>query len=186
MIYIDKDKLIETYGIDDDNFINYLNKFATLKKIVNMCRLDVISKEKLNHLYNRFIYYNSLGHNLDTIVEETTPIIRNLFYYNGNAHFEYKLPINDVTVCNSNGSFVTISGRVCQVKINITTKRELIDGEYLFSLIPAPVSLFRLYFKTNNGDISLIIDDDGLRYATTRILPIDTFISSTFTYIFKK
>ena len=72
MADINKTKFIQTYGIDDDNFLTYLNKFATLKKIVGMGRLDVISKEKINHLYNRFIYYNSLGHNLETIIEETT------------------------------------------------------------------------------------------------------------------
>ena len=183
---VDKDKLIQVYGINDDKFIEYLNKFGTLKKIVNMCRLDVISKEKLNHLYNRFIYYNSLGHNLDTIVEETTPTIRNLFYFNGNGHFEYKLPDNGVSVSNTNSSFLSISGRVCQVKITITTKKEIKDGDYLFSLIPAPVSAFRTKINTSNGDISLIIDDDGLKYATTRDLPIDTFISDTITYIFRK
>ena len=132
---VDKTKFIKTYGINDDNFISYLNKFGTLKKIVNMCRLDVISKEKLNHLYNRYIYYNSLGHNLDTIVEETTPIIRNLFYYNGNGHFEYKLPGDDETVIDANSSYVTISGRVCQVKLAFRNKKELKGSVLLFSLI---------------------------------------------------
>ena len=183
---INKDKFIQVYGIDDDNFITYLNKFGTLKKIVNMDRLDVISKEKLNHLYNRFIYYNSLGHNLDTIVEETTPIIRNLFYYNGNGHFEYILPVNDKSLSSTNSSFLSIYGRVCQVKITITTKKEIKDGDYLFSLIPAPVSAFRTSINTSDGDISLIIDDNGLKYATTRNLPINTFISDTITYIFRK
>ena len=184
---IDKDKFIQVYGIDDDNFITYLNKFGTLKKIVNMDRLDVISKEKLNHLYNRFIYFNSLGHNLDTIVEETTPIIRNLFYFNGNGHFEYKLPDNNgITLGNTNDCFVTISGRVCQVKLAFRNKKELIKNDLLFSLIPAPVSRFRAKFYTINGDISLIIDDDGINYDSSTNLPIDTFISDTFTYIFKK
>ena len=183
---IDKDKLIETYGIDDDNFINYLNKFGTLKKIVNMCRLDVISKEKLNHLYNRFIYYNSLGHNLDTIVEETTPIIRNLFYFNGNGHFEYKLPDDDGLLCATNDCLVFISGRVCQINLAFTNKKEIKENDLLFSLIPAPISRFRVKIFTKSGDITLIIDDNGINYASTTDLPINSFISDTFTYIFKK
>ena len=182
---IDKDKLIQVYGVKDDNFKNYLNKLATQKKIVNMDRLDVISKEKLNHLYNRFIYFNSLGHNLDTIVEETTPIIRNLFYFNGNGHFEYTLP-DDKSVCGENSSFVSISGRVCQVKISITTKKELKPDDLLFSLIPAPVSKFRVNISRSVDNISLIIDDNGINYANTTNLPIGRFISDTFTYIFKK
>ena len=183
---IDKDKFIQVYGVNDDNFINYLNKFATLKKIVNMDRLDVISKEKLNHLYNRFIYFNSLGHNLDTIVEETTPIIRNLFYFNGNGHFEYNLPDDDGTLCSKNNCYVSISGRVCQVKISITTKKELKPDDLLFSLIPAPVSKFRVNISRSADNISLIIDDNGAKYSSTINLPKDTFISDTFTYIFKK
>ena len=183
---IDKTKFIQTYGINDNKFIEYLNKFATLKKIVNMDRLDVISKEKLNHLYNRFIYYNSLGHNLDTIVEETTPIIRNLFYYNGNGHFEYKLPDSDGTMCDLNDSYVAISGRVCQVKLNFITKREIKDGELLFPLIPAPVSLFRLNIARNTGIVTLLINDDGIIYNGTTNLPINSYVPTTFTYIFKK
>ena len=183
---IDKDNLIQVYGIDDDNFISYLNKFGTLKKIVNMCRLDVISKEKLNHLYNRYVYFNSLGHNLDTIVEETTPIIRNLFYFNGNGHFEYGLMDAEGTICNSNGSYITISGRLCQVKLNFVTKKELKDGDLLFSLIPAPVSEFRLNIARNDGNVSLVIDDNGITYASSTNLPINSYVPTTFTYIFRK
>ena len=183
---IDKDKFIQVYGIDDDNFITYLNKFGTLKKIVNMDRLDVISKEKLNHLYNRYIYFNSLGHNLDTIVEETTPIIRNLFYFNGNGHFEYILPDDDGTLCSMNKSFVTISGRVCQVKINLSTKKELKNGDYLFSLIPAPVSEFRLNIPRNAGNLSFMIDDNGIEYDTKDNLQPPAYISASITYIFRK
>ena len=187
MANIDKDKFIQVYGIDDDNFITYLNKFGTLKKIVNMDRLDVISKEKLNHLYNRYIYYNSLGHNLDTIVEETTPIIRNLFYYGGNGHFEYKLPDNnDIVVSDENNCFVTISGRVCQVKISFKNKKELKPGYILFTLIPAPVSKFRVNICRGTDTVSIIIDDNGINYANTTNLPINSHITDTFTYIFRK
>ena len=186
MVDIDKDKLIQVYGIDDDNFISYLNKFGTLKKIVNMCRLDVIPKEKLYHLYNRFIYFNSLGHNLDTIVEETTPIIRNLFYYNGNGHFEYLLPDNDELMMPNHECMVSISGRVCQVKLAFKNKKVIKENDLLFSLIPAPISRFRVKIFTKSGNITLIIDDNGINYASETDLPIDTFISDTFTYIFRK
>ena len=88
MADINKTKFVQTYGIDDDNFITYLNKFSTLKKMVALERLDVIPKENINHLYNRFIYYNSLGHTLNTIIEETTPDIRRLFFQNGDGYFD--------------------------------------------------------------------------------------------------
>ena len=188
MANINKDKFIQTYGINDDKFIEYLNKFGTLKKIVNMDRLDVVSKEKLNHLYNRFIYYNSLGHNLDTIVEETTPIIRNLFYFNGNGYFEYKLPDNNITLSNTNNSYITISGRVCQVKLAFCNNKELKAGDIIFNLIPAPVSEFRINVNEtkSKNSISFIIDNDGIKYGSDVNLPINSAISDTFTYLFRK
>ena len=188
MVNIDKDKFIQTYGIDDDNFINYLNKFATFKKIIGMYRLDVVSKEKLNHLYNRFIYYNSLGHNFDTIVEETMPIIRHLFFFDGNGYFEYRLPDNDITLSDTNNTFVTMSGRVCQVRLAFCNNKELKKGDIIFNLIPAPVVGFRTSaneIKTTDN-IPFIIDDDGIKYDGNVNLPINSAISDTFTYVIKR
>ena len=121
MANIDKTKFIQTYGIDDDNFLAYLNKFDTLKKIIGMERLDIIPKESIRHLYNTFIYYNSLGHNLNTIVDETTPKVRELFFFNEHGYFEYNLPTIDTTSVTDVYSRVTISGRTCQIKIYFKT-----------------------------------------------------------------
>ena len=183
---IDKDKFIQTYDINDDNFITYLNKFATLKKIVNMDRLDVISKEKLNHLYNRFIYYNSLGHNLDTIVEETTPVVRHLFYSDGKGYFQYELPFIKTTGINSNYSSVAISDRVCQLKIAFTTKTELPADTLLYDLLPAPFIPFRISIYCNTlPNATLIVTDDGISVGYDDI-PANSEVSGEITYIFKK
>ena len=184
MADIDKTKFIKTYGIDDDNFLTYLNKFATLKKIVGMGRLDIIPKEKLRHLYNKFIYYNSLGHNLDTIVDETTSDIRTLFFFNGDGYFEYNLPVSNTTSVTDTYSRVTITGRTCQIKIHFKTTNTIPKNTLIFELIPAPFSAFNSSIIYINTNISFYIDNNGL--SITSDIPINTTVGGTITYIIKK
>ncbi len=186
MVDIDKTKFIKTYGIDDDNFLVYLNKFGTLKKIVDMGDLNVIPVDKLKHLYNTFIYYNSLGHNLNTIIEETTPKVRELFLFNGHGYFEYKLPVYDTTKASSNFSRVGISDRICEVKILFATLKELNKDDLIFNLVPAPFidSGFNLFSKTGTNSL-FKIDNDGIKVASNTI-PVGNEFVGTFTYIIKK
>ena len=184
MADIDKTKFIQTYGIDDDNFLAYLNKFKTLKKIVGMERLDIIPKESVRHLYNTFIYYNSLGHNLDTIVDETTPKVRELFFFNGDGYFEYNLPVANTTNVTDNYSRVTISGRTCQIKIYFKTTNTIPKNTKIFELIPAPFSSFNTNINYSNTNFSIYIDDNGL--AITSDIPTNTTVAGSITYIIKK
>ena len=80
MADINKTSIINTYGIDDDNFIAYLNKFKTFKNMINTGNTAIIPVDKLKELYYLFIYYCSLGHNLHTIVNETTNKVKKLFF----------------------------------------------------------------------------------------------------------
>ena len=185
MANINKTKLIQTYGIDDDNFIAYLNKFATLKKIVNMGDLNVIPVDKLKHLYNKFIYYNSLGHNLDTIVEETTPKIRELFFFNGDGYFNYILPCYDTTNMKDNFSRVSVSGRVCQVKIQFKTVNEIPINTLLFELTPAPIYNINTVGVYKNVFSPLYICEEGIKL-TNNSIPANTDIRDTITYIIRK
>ena len=185
MADINKTSFINTYGIDDDNFLVYLNKFGTLKKIVDMGRLDVISKEKLNHLYNRFIYYNSLGHTLDTIVNETTSDIRSLFFFNGNGYFMYILPPTNSISIKDNSSVVAISGRTCQVKLVFVANTEIKKDTLIFNLTPAPFYAFRADITTNTNNVEFTVNDDGI-VLNNGSIPANTKVSGSITYIIKK
>lgn len=187
MANIDKTKFIKTYGIDDDNFLAYLNKFKTLKKIVDMGDLNVIPVDKLTHLYNTFVYYNSLGHDLDTIVDETTPKVRELFFFNGDGYFEYSLPVADGIEVSKNACAVAIDGRTCHVKIGLVTSKEIPQGTLIFKLTPAPYSECRsgVIWTSNSNNITLIADDNGIRLGNGNIA-VNCTISGTFTYVIKK
>lgn len=185
MANINKTKFIKNYGIDDDNFLAYLNKFDTFKKIVDIGLLDVISKENINHLYNRFIYYNSLGHDLVTIVEETIPDIKNLFFFNGNGYAEYSLPANTSKI-SSSFSRVTISDRICHVKLQFTIKQTLNKHDIIFALTPAPSIDFGFKLFNNDGvNGELKITDDGVK-VNSETFPNSGEFVGTVTYIIKK
>ena len=184
MADIDKTKFIQTYGIDDNNFMAYLNKFATLKKMIIMERFDIIPKESVIHLYNTFIYYNSLGHNLDTIVDETMPKVRELFFFNEHGYFEYNLPVANTTNVTNVNSRVAISGRNCQIKIYFKTTNTIPRGTIIFELLPAPFSNFNTNINYSNTNISVYISDNGL--TVTSDIPTNTTVSCSITYIIKK
>ena len=184
MANIDKTKLIQTYGIDDDNFIAYLNKLNTLKKMIIMERLDIVPKESVKHLYNTFIYYKSLGHNLDTIVDETMPKVRELFFFNEHGYFEYNLPVANTTDVTKVDSRVAISGRNCQIKIYFKTTNTISRGTYIFESIPAPFSNFHTNINCSNTNIPVYISDNGLTF--TSDIPTNTTVAFTISYIIKR
>ena len=179
---IDKDKLIQVYGIDDDKFVEYLNKFATFKKIVNIGDSTVVPKEKIMNVYNRFIYYNSLGHNLDTIVTETLPIIKKLFFSDQTGYYKYYLPeIDKSLIDTAKKSIIFISNRICMVRLMFTTKVEIPTNTLLFDITPSPVANICETVTTDNGDVKLLIDYDGI--FTMNKIPPNTYVNTSFTYI---
>lgn len=181
---IDKTKFIKNYDIDDDNFIDYLNKTYTLKKIINLGNFNAISKEKLLNLYNIYVYYKSLGHTTTTILEETKPNIKNLFFFNGYANFKYSLTPNSGINIIPNVSNVCISDSICTLILNFTNKNLLNNNLLLFSMIPAPKSEFQDIVNTTNGVISLKVNDDGISLVSGD-LPANTTVKGVITYPMK-
>ena len=175
------------YGIDDINFVAFLQSFDTFSKIISMYNETVIPKNKMIHLYNRYIYYNSLGHDNKTITEEMMPYIRSEFFFDGNATFEYKLStkFNSISV---NNSFVSISGKVCQIKFNFMVGKDINANSRLFDLSPAPFSPFEFYLPIVLGDaknsLHITINSDGI--TTMDKILTNTIVSGSITYIFKK
>ena len=82
---------------------------------------------------------------------------------------------------------VSISDRICQVKLQFKTKRELDLNNVIFDLIPAPFSSFRgILFSPTIGEVSIHVTDDGLVLYSSNKIPANTFITGSFTYIIKK
>ena len=187
MANIVRQEFVNFYGIDDINFVAFLQFFDTFSKIVSMYNETVIPKNKMMHLYNRYIYYKSLGHDNKTITEEMLPYIRSEFFFDGNGTFEYKLPtkLNSISV---NNSFVSISGKVCQIKFNFMVGQDINANSRLFDLSPAPFSPFEFYLPTVLGDaknsLHITINSDGI--ITMDKILTNTIVSGSITYIFTK
>ena len=183
MIDINKDKLIKVYGIDDDNFIAYLNKFKTLKKIINLGITSAIPVEKLRELYNIFVYYFSLGHDLDTIVNETITNVRTLFFFNGNGYLTYALGDTN----NTKGSYsrVAITGRICQVRIGFTTSKQINAGDLIYENAPAPIFEYRDDVYTNSGNKVLKINETGI-YLNDGTIQVNSTVYGETTFIVER
>ena len=183
MIDIDKNKLIKTYGIDDDNFISYLNKFKTLKKIINLGITTAIPVEKLRELYNIFVYYFSLGHDLNTIVNETIANVRSLFFFNGNGYLTYNLTGGD----NITGGYskVAITGRICQVRIGFTTAKQINAGDLIYDNAPAPIFEYRDDIYTASGNKVLKINESGI-FLNDGAIPANNAVYGETTFIVER
>ena len=182
MADINKTSIINTYGIDDDNFIAYLNKFKTFKNMINTGNTSIIPVDKLKELYYLFVYYCSLGHNLDTIVNETTNKVKKLFFNEGNEFFQYDLiPVNSTSV-TGNYSRVIIVGNICQIRIGFTSSKQLNKDDILFSNIPSPVPEFRDIIYTNSGNKTIRINGNGIMVYD--VIPASNTVNGSITYIF--
>ena len=180
---VDKNILINVYGIDDNNFVTYLNKFNTLKKVFNLGAVKFLPAEKVRELYNSFIYYFSLGHNMDTIVNDTLPIVKKLFFLNGEGNLKYKLP--DDERFEQNSSYVHIVGRVCHIKLNFITTQEIKNNTVFFNFIPSPTLVHDSIISTSKGYVLLSIRNEGLLMIEDT-LPVNTAVRGNLTYIVDK
>ena len=181
---VNKDKLIQVYGIDDDNFVEYLKKFNTLTKIINIGIIEYVPKEKLREVYNSFIYYKSIGHDLDTIVNDTLPKIKQLFFSNETGNYGYRLQPFDENKIIKNYSVSTVSNRICQLRIRFRTNEEIPKDTLLFELAPAPYNSFWSKINTSNGDIVFSVALEGIY--TKNVIPINTDVDDTIVYIIGK
>ena len=181
---VDKNILINLYGIDDDNFVDYLNKHNTVKKIINLGRVKHLPIEKIRELYNIFVYYFSLGHDLNTIVDETMPDIKRLFFFNGNGYLFYDLTGGDNITAGY--SKVAIAGRICQVRIGFTAAKEIKEGDLIYDLVPAQIFEFRDSVSTNlSGDKVLRINETGI-FLNEGTIPVNNSVYGDIIYIIGK
>lgn len=158
---IDKDTLIKYYGIDDDNFVAYLNEFKTFKKIIKLGLTRTVPVNKLRELYNKFVYYFSIGHDIKTVVNETIPIIKNLFFYNGNEFLTFTLSNTDILT--SNYTSVGVVGRICQIRFGFTAGKQINAGDMIFNYNPAPIFEYRDTIYCNKGNVVVIrINETGI------------------------
>lgn len=151
--------------------------------MINITSLNMLTVGQVRHLYNKFLYYFSLGHNLDTIVNETVDNVRNLFYSNGHANMKFKI-ISDERF-KENISNVHIVDRVCYIRLYFTTLQEIKENELLFSSIPSPTLPYNANVETSEGSKLVTVNNDGLKMYSSK-LPANTTVRGNLMYIVDK
>ena len=103
---ISKTKFKQVYNISDENFISFLDdrNCATFKSLSKYCDKNIISKKDMETVYNRYIYYKSIGLDDKTINEELKNVYREIIHKLDNVEikkFEYASSYLQLNLFNS-------------------------------------------------------------------------------------
>ena len=103
---ISKANFKKAYGIDDNNFINFIDdrNCTTFKSLSKYCDTNIISKKDMETVYNRYIYYKSIGLDDKTINEELKNVYREIIHKLNNVKikkFEYASSYLQLNLYNS-------------------------------------------------------------------------------------
>ena len=108
---LSKTNFKKAYDISDENFLSFLDdrNYATFKSLSRYCDTNIISKKDMETVYNRYIYYKSIGLDDKTINEELKNVYREIIHKLNNVKikkFEYS---SGYVELNLNGAFNSLT-----------------------------------------------------------------------------
>ena len=103
---ISKTNFKKAYGISDENFLKFIDdrNCATFKSLSKYCDTNIISKKDMETVYNRYIYYKSIGLDDKTINKELKNVYREIIHKLNNVEikkFEYASSYLQLNLYNS-------------------------------------------------------------------------------------
>lgn len=175
---LSKTNFKKAYGISDENFMNFLDdrNYVTFKSLSKYCDKNIISKKDMETVYNRYIYYKSIGLDDKTINEELKNVYREIIHKLNNIkikNFEYNSGYIQLNLFNS----LTFLDDLIILSLDIETKQAITGFSIAcLSYLPVPYGVSRL-FLSNNAEIDssgeIVIKEDT---------PAGTKIRTTITY----
>ena len=181
---ISKTKFKQAYGISDENFLNFLDdrNCATFKSLSKYCDKNIISKKDMETVYNRYIYYKSIGLDDKTINEELKNVYREIIHKLNDIKikkFEYS---SSYVSLNLNGAFNSLTFLddliILSLEMEVTQTITGFDIPGLYNL-PVPYGVQNL-FLSNDAEI----DSSGDIILKENTLA-GTKIKTTITYRYK-
>ena len=169
MANIDKDKFIQTYGIDDEGYLDFLNSYNSFRNLNSICDKELIYPENIKHLYNLYVYYKSIGMNYDAIKSQVNNKIYNIAH---TVYFKY-LPANKNSSISDldKNLLITLYNKMCYLRCSFYSDNGLKYPEILFDNIPTPKNNTPFYVnsRVDNtfGNYSFDIFEDGIQYIGT-------------------
>ena len=175
---ISKANFKKAYNISDENFIKFLDdrNCATFKSLSKYCDKNIISKKDMETVYNRYIYYKSIGLDDKTINEELKNVYREIIHKLDNVEikkFEYASSYLQLNLFNS----LTFLDDLIILSLDIEVK-QTISGFGIACLynLPVPYGVSELFLSENAK-----IDSTGDIYFEENTLA-GTKIRKTITY----
>ena len=181
---LNKAKFKETYKISDENFINFINdrNYSTFKSLCRYYDTNIISKKDMETVYNRYIYYKSIGLDDETINEELKNVYREIIHNLNNVKikkFEYSSSYVKLYLGGLDNS-LTFLDDLAILSLDIEVIKEVtgfsVSGLYNF---PVPYDVEKLFLSDKAE-----IDSAGDIYLKEGT-PVGTKISTTITYRYK-
>ena len=157
---INKTKFKQVYGIDDNNFISFLDdrNCATFKSLSKYCDKNIISKKDMETVYNRYIYYKSIGLDDKTINGELKNVYREIINNLNNVEikkFEYASSYVQLNLYNS----LTFLDDLIILSLDIEIKQAITGfGIACLYNLPVPYGVSQLFLSDyakidSTGDI---------------------------------
>ena len=153
-------KFKQAYGISDENFMNFIddNNYVTFKSLSKYCDKNIISKKDMETVYNRYIYYKSIGLDDKTINEELKNVYREIIHKLNNIkikNFEYNSGYVKLNLFNS----LTFLDDLIILSLDIEIKQAINGfGIPVLYNIPVPYGVEELFLSDyakidSTGDI---------------------------------
>lgn len=162
---LSKTNFKKAYNISDENFLNFIDdkNYTTFKSLSRYCDTNIISKKDMETVYNRYIYYKSIGLDDKTINEELKNVYREIIHKLNNVKikkFEYS---SGYVELNLNGAFNSLTFLddlvILSLEMEVT---ESISGFSIAGLynFPVPYGAKKLFLSEyaeidSSGDIVL-------------------------------
>lgn len=162
---LDKTNFKKAYDINDVNFLNFIDdkNCATFKSLSKYCDTNIISKKDMETVYNRYIYYKSIGLDDKTINKELKNVYREIIHKLNNVKikkFEYSSSYVELYLDGVNNSLTFLDDLIIlslDMEVTQTITGFSIPGLYN---LPVPYGVSELFLSENaeinsSGDIVL-------------------------------
>ena len=175
---LSKTNFKKAYDISDVNFINFLDdrNCATFKSLSKYCDTNIISKKDMETVYNRYIYYKSIGLDDKTINKELKNVYREIIHKLNNVKikkFEYASSYLQLNLFNS----LTFLDDLIILSLDIEVKQAITGfGIACLYNLPVPYNVDKLFLSDYAS-----IDSTGDIYFEEGT-PAGTKIRKTITY----
>ena len=181
---LSKTNFKKAYDISDENFLNFIDdrNYATFKSLSRYCDTNIISKKDMKTVYNRYIYYKSIGLDDKTINEELKNVYREIIHKLNTVKikkFEYSSSYVELNLNGAYNSLTFLDDLIIlslDMEVTQTITGFSIPGLYN---LPVPYGVSELFLSENvkidsSGDI--ILKENTLA---------GTKINTTITYRYK-